>query len=130
MSGIIEFFTYAYLRELDGIDTGEKCLGPGTWHGTKGGIWEVGCDYGVTLGKSGAGFVKAAKTGDWRQDPCVFYCGIWKRTRRLIGKFKVRGKFDYHIPTAIVAVRGTTFTIDVADWYYSGSGFRRRSRSR
>lgn len=115
MSGIIEFFKYAYVIELAGIDGGEKCLGPGTWHGTKGGIWDVGCDYGVTLGKSASGFSKAAKTGVWREDPCVVFCGIWKRVKRIIGKFKVKGKHDYHTPTAILGVRGTTFTIDVGD---------------
>lgn len=109
MSGIIEFFKYAYVTELAGIDTGEKCLGD------QKNPWAVGCAYGVTLGKSASGFLKAAKTGDCRQDPCVVHCGIWKRVKRIMGKFKVKGKNDYHIPTCIVAVRGTAFIIDVAD---------------
>jgi hypothetical protein len=109
MSGIIEFFNYAFVKELEGIDTGEKCLGD------QKNPWAVGCAYGVTLGKSGAGFLEAAKTGDWRRDPCVVYCGIWKRVKRLIGKFRLRGKSDYNIPTCIVAVRGTAFTVNIAD---------------
>jgi len=108
MSGIVEFFKYAYVTELAGIDTGEKCLGD------QKNPWAVGCAYGVTIGKSAAGFLKVAKRGDLRQDPCVVHCGIWHRVKRLIGKFKIRGKSDYHTPTAIVAVRGTAFTIDVA----------------
>lgn len=109
MSGIIEFFKYVYVTELAGIDTGEKCLGD------QKNPWAVGCAYGVTIGKSGAGFSKAAKTGDWRQDPCAVHCGIWKKVKRLVGRFKVKSKFEYHTPTAVVAVRGTAFTIDVAD---------------
>jgi len=109
MSGIVEFFEYVYVTELAGIDTGEKCLGD------QKNPWAVGCDYGVTLGKSAAGWEKAVKTGDWRRDPCVEHCGIWKRVERLIGRFKIKGKFEINTPPAIVAVRGTAFTIDVAD---------------
>lgn len=109
MSGILEFFKYVYVTELAGIDTGEKCLGD------QKNPWAVGCVYGVTIGKSGAGWEKAVKTGDWRQDPCVVHCGIWRRVKRLIGLFKVKGKFEINTPTNIVAVRGTVFTIDVAD---------------
>lgn len=109
MSGILEFFNYVYVTELAGIDTGEKCLGD------QKNLWAVGCSYGVTIGKSGAGFSKAIKTGDWRQDPCVVHCGIWKRVKRLVGRFKVKRKFEYYTPDWIVAVRGTAFTIDVAD---------------
>lgn len=115
MSGILEFFSYTYICELEGIDTGEKCLGN---HENP---WSVGCEYGVTLGKVASGFSKAAKTGDWRRDPCAVHCGKWRRVRRLrIGRFKIdfpilHDKFDIHTPTAINGVRGTTFTIDVAD---------------
>lgn len=115
MSGIVEFFNYVYVTELAGIDAGEKCLGPGQWHGTKGGIWDVGCVYGVTIGSSGAGWEKAIKTGNWRQDPCVIHCGIWHRVKRLIGKFKAKTKFEFHTPIVITSVRGTAFTVDVAD---------------
>jgi hypothetical protein len=108
MSGILEFFRYVYVTELEGIDTGEKCLGD---HKNP---WAVGCAYGVTIGRAGAGWEKAIRTGDWHQDPCIAHCGIWRRVKRLIGRFKVKGKFDYNIPTCIVAVRGTVFTIDVA----------------
>jgi len=109
MSGIIEFFKCVYATELAGINTGVKCLGD------QKNPWAVGCTYGVTLGKSGAGFLKATKTGDWRRDPCVVHCGIWKRVKRLIGRFKLKGKFEYHIPSGTGAWRGTAFTIDVAD---------------
>lgn len=109
MSGIIEFFKYVYVTELAGIDTGEKCLGD------QKNPWAVGCAYGVTLGKSAAGFLKAIKMSDCRQDPCVIHCGIWRRVKRLIGRFKVKGKHDYHTPIAICGFRGTTFTIDAAD---------------
>lgn len=115
MSGIVEFFNYVYVIVLTGIDIGEKCLGPGTWHGTKGGIWNVGCEYGVTIGKGGAGWEKAIKTGDWRRDPCIMHCGIWKRIRRMTGKFRVPQKFEIKTPTTAVGVRGTAFRIDVAD---------------
>lgn len=108
MSGILEFFRYVYVTELEGIDTGEKCLGD------RKNPWAVGCAYGVTIGKMGAGWERAIKTGNWRQDPCAANCGIWRRVKRLIGRFKVRGKFDYHIPP-IGSVRGTAFTVNVAD---------------
>lgn len=109
MGGIIEFFKYVYVTELAGIDTGEKCLGD---HKNP---WAVGCAYGVTIGSSGAGWEKAIKTGNWRQDPCVIHCGIWHRVKRLIGKFKLKTKFDIHTPTEIVGIRGTAFTINVVD---------------
>jgi hypothetical protein len=109
LDGILEFFGFVYITELVGIDTGEKCLGD---HKNP---WAVGCAYGVTIGKSGAGWEKAIKTGDWKQDPCVIHCGIWQRVRRLIGRFKVRSKFDFHIPTCILGVRGTTFTTEITD---------------
>lgn len=109
MSGILEFFKYGYVTELDGIDTGEKCLGD------QKNPWAVGCGYGVTMGKSWVGWERAIETGDWRKDPCVANCGVWRRVKRLIGRFKVKGKFDYNIPTCIVAVLGTAFTIEVAD---------------
>mgnify|MGYP005859815837 CR=1 FL=1 len=108
MSGILEFFNYGYVTELAGIDTGEKCLGD------QKNPWAVGCAYGVTLGKSGAGWEKAIRTGNWRQDPCVMHCGIWHKVKRVIGRFRIKGKFDYNIPP-IGSIRGTAFTVDVAD---------------
>ena len=109
MSGIVEFLSYVYVKELAGIDTGEKCMGD---HKNP---WAVGCTYGVTVGKAGAGWERAIKTGDWRQDPCIAKCGIWHRVKRLIGRFKAKSKFDYNLPACITSVRGTTFTIDVAN---------------
>lgn len=110
MSWILQVYQYFYSIELERIDTGEKCLG------NQKDPWAVGCAYGVTIGKMGAGFDKAAKTGDWMQDPCVRNCGVWRRVRRLrIGRYIGRTKFEINTPTAIVAVRGTTFTIEVAD---------------
>lgn len=108
MSGIVEFFKCVYVRELAGIDTGEKCLGD---HKNP---WAVGCAYGVTLGQSVAGFLKAAKTGDCQKDPCVAFCGIWQKVKKIIGelsneprpplgKFKVKGKFEYHTSTCVPA---------------------------
>ncbi len=67
------------ISSLSGINYGEKCLGHGTWHGTKGGIWEVGCDYGVTMGQSASGWGKFCKTGNPFADPCIVHCGIWSK---------------------------------------------------
>jgi hypothetical protein len=78
MRTIIKFNGDNYdVSSLSGIDYGEKCLGPGTWHGTKGGIWKVGCDYGVTLGQSARGWEEFCKTGNPFADPCIVNCGIW-----------------------------------------------------
>ncbi len=67
------------ISTLSGIDYGEKCLGPGSWHGTKGGIWNVGCDYGVTIGQSLSGWSRFVKTGNPFADPCIVNCGIWHK---------------------------------------------------
>ncbi|MGQ9847998.1 MAG: hypothetical protein ACUVQP_10950 [Bacteroidales bacterium] len=98
MNGIIEFFKHVYVTELAGIDTGEKCLGD---HKNP---WAVGCAYGVTLGKSGAEWEKSIRTGNWHQDPCVMHCSIWHRVKRLIGKFKIKGKLNYNLPTCIIPI--------------------------
>ena len=80
MHAIIKFNGNDYdVSCLSGIDYGEKCLGPGTWDGTKGGIWEVGCDYGVTLGQSARGWEIFCATGNPFTDPCIVRCGIWSK---------------------------------------------------
>ena len=119
MSGYLDLSDFEYVTELVGIDASEKCLGD------QKNPWAVGCAYGVTLGKSGAGFLEAAKRGDWFRDPCVVYCGIWRRVKRLKpGRYHIlKAKFKDELfkiiiintPAVGAGVRGTTFTIDVAD---------------
>lgn len=80
MRAVIKFNGSDYnVYALSGIDYGEKCLGEGTWYGTKGGIWNVGCDYGVTAGQMARGWGEFCKTGNPLADPCIVNCGIWSK---------------------------------------------------
>jgi hypothetical protein len=93
MSGILEFFKYVYVTELAGIDYGEKCL-------------KCRAEFRSLTTRNGK-----INLGD----SCVSKCGIWHRVKRLIGRFKVKGKFEINTPTVITGRCGTAFMIDVAD---------------
>lgn len=93
MSLIGELFNHGFVIELAGIDTGEKCL------------------------KCKAPFKSLATLNGKINfgDSCVTKCGVWHRVKRLIGKFKVKGKFDINTPTCVTGPRGTSFTIEVVN---------------